>query len=119
MLGRAIATRARADGIVWFDFEQICDGPRGAIDYIEIARCYHTVFISNVPIIKHTETDRAHRFISLVDEFYDRNVNLILSAAAAPGELYPEGRRVFEFQRTVSRLEEMQSHEYLARSHKP
>ena len=110
---------ARADGIIWFRFEHICDGPRGTIDYIEIARCYHTVFISEVPVMGSHETDRAQRFISLVDEFYDRNVNLIISAAAAPGRLYPEGRRVFEFQRTVSRLEEMQSHDYLARKHLP
>ncbi|MEM7254270.1 MAG: cell division protein ZapE [Pseudomonadota bacterium] len=108
-----------ADGIVWFTFEALCDGPRGTADYIEIARYFHTVFLSNVPIIQKSESDKAIRFIGLVDEFYDRNVNLIVSAEASPIDIYPEGRHIFEYERTVSRLLEMQSREYLARKHVP
>ena len=119
VLGRPIPTVRRAEGVVWFDFAALCDGPRSASDYIEIARLYHTVFVSNVPIISPPERDRVQRLISLVDEFYDRNVNLIVSAEAAPDALYPEGIKRFEFERTVSRLEEMQSREYLARKHLP
>ena len=119
ILGRPIKTIRRADGVVWFDFEALCDGPRSAADYIEVARLYHTVFLSNVPVIQPAELDRAQRLIALVDEFYDRNVNLIVSAAATPSGLYAEGRKRFEFERTVSRLQEMQSREYLARTHLP
>ena len=119
ILGRPIETVRRADGVVWFDFEALCDGPRSAADYIEVARLYHTVFLSNVPVIQPAELDRAQRLIALVDEFYDRNVNLLVSAAATPSGLYAEGRKRFEFERTVSRLQEMQSREYLARTHLP
>ena len=117
VLGRPIATVCRAEGVAWFRFDQLCDGPRGAADYIEIARCFHTVLLSDVPVIGPRERDRARRFISLVDEFYDRQVNLVISAAAPPAGLYPRGRDAFEFQRTRSRLEEMQTREYLHREH--
>nr|VFJ46924.1 MAG: cell division protein ZapE [Candidatus Kentron sp. FM]VFJ47286.1 MAG: cell division protein ZapE [Candidatus Kentron sp. FM]VFK07150.1 MAG: cell division protein ZapE [Candidatus Kentron sp. FM] len=109
-----------ADGIAWFKFEDLCDGPRGTADYIEIARYYHTVFLADIPLLGSGDNEKALRFIHMVDEFYDRSVNLILSAAAPPwGLYYPEGRLAFQFERTKSRLEEMRSHEYLARKHLP
>ncbi len=117
--GRDIQARACAKGIVWFDFEQICDGPRSQNDYIEIARIYHAVLISGVPALGANTDDQARRFINLVDEFYDRSVKLVLAAESPLLELYSGGRLEFEFQRTLSRLQEMQSHEYLAREHKP
>ena len=117
--GRVIPTLREADGIVWFNFRAICDGPRGTADYIEIARCFHTVLISNVPVLDWQMENQARRFVNLVDEFYDRGVKLILSAAAPVLELYAGEKLKFEFQRTVSRLQEMQSHEYLERPHLP
>lgn len=117
--GRAITTIRCDDDIVWFEFSELCDGPRSQNDYIEVARMYHAVLISNVPVLGGSKDDQARRFINLVDEFYDRNVKLIISAAAPIVELYSGGRLDFEFQRTQSRLLEMQSHAYLARPHKP
>ena len=117
VLGRTLAARREAEGIVWFDFESICDGPRSQSDYIEIARCYHTVLVSGVPQFTQQLENQARRFIALVDEFYDRKVKLVLSAAVPPAQLYAGNLLRFEFQRTQSRLEEMQSHEYLAASH--
>ncbi len=117
--GRSLATRRLADGVVWFDFAEICGGPRNAADYIEIARCFHTVLVSGVPVLTGETENEARRFISLVDEFYDRNVKLILSAATALTTLYRGRRLEFEFRRTESRLTEMQSHDYLAREHLP
>ena len=102
---------------MWFRFDRLCDGPRGTADYIEIARCFHTVLLSDVPVIAPRERDRVRRFISLVDELYDRNVNLVMSAAAPPAGLYPGGLDAFEFERTHSRLEEMQTRRYLHREH--
>ncbi|MBT8421043.1 MAG: AFG1 family ATPase [Gammaproteobacteria bacterium] len=117
---RLIPTTRVADGIVWFEFANLCDGPRGTADYIEIARYFHTVLVANIPLLGQEDNEKALRFIHLVDEFYDRNVNLIISAARPPWELYyPEGRLAFQFERTKSRLEEMRSHEYLARKHVP
>jgi cell division protein ZapE len=115
--GRAIRARLCAKGISWFDFGDICDGPRSQNDYIEIARWYPTVIISDVPRFDAALEDQARRFIALVDEFYDRRVKLILSAATAIDELYAGSRLKFEFERTVSRLIEMQSGEYLASPH--
>ena len=115
ILGRQIPVRAIADGVVWFDFEALCDGPRGAADYIEVARLFHTVLLSGVPQFTKKDNDRAARFIALVDELYDHSVNLLVTAVAAPTELYVEGRHEFAFQRTVSRLIEMQSRDYLHR----
>ena len=117
VLGRPIATVRRAEGIAWFEFRELCDGPRGAADYIEIARCFHTVLLSGVPVIAARDRDRARRFISLVDELYDRQVNLVVSAAAPPAGLYPHGPDAFEFRRTSSRLEEMRTRDYLHREH--
>lgn len=117
--GRTIAVRHMAEDVVWFDFMAICDGPRSQNDYIELAREYHSVVISDVPGFGRDNDDQARRFINLVDEFYDRNVKLVLSAARPLVDLYGEGKLGFEFQRTVSRLLEMQSREYLARPHRP
>ena len=115
--GRSIKTVCCADGVVWFDFRDICDGPRGPADYIEIARMYQTVFISNVPVMEEVDNDRAKRFMTLVDEFYDRNVKLILTAASLPENLYAGKRLAKSFRRTVSRLQEMHTRNYLARQH--
>ena len=119
VLGRSIPCRKEAEGIVWFDFPQICDGPRSQDDYVELSRCYQTVIVSNVPRFTRTTENQARRFIALVDEFYDRRVKLILSAATPVASLYAGERVRMEFQRTRSRLEEMQSHDYLAAPHLP
>ncbi len=115
--GRQIKTIRCADGVVWFDFPAICDGPRGAADYIELARQYQTVLISNVPQLTDNDNDQVKRFMTLVDEFYDRNVKLILTAAEEPEALYTGARLAREFQRTTSRLQEMRTHDYLAKPH--
>jgi cell division protein ZapE len=114
---RAIPTRLCAKGIAWFDFAAICDGPRSPNDYIEIARWYPAVIISGVPQFDIELEDQARRFIALVDEFYDRRVKLIISAATAIDTLYVGERLGFEFERTMSRLIEMQSTDYLASPH--
>jgi cell division protein ZapE len=117
--GRIIEARRCGDGVAWFEFSVVCDGPRSQNDYIELAHVFQTILIGNIPQFDTTKEDQARRFISLVDEFYDRNVKLILSAESPILELYQGNRLIFEFQRTVSRLQEMQSHDYLAREHKP
>jgi cell division protein ZapE len=116
---RLIPYRRLDKGVVWFDFPAICGGPRSQDDYIEIAHEFHTVLVSNVPQFDGAREDEARRFIALVDELYDRAVNLMLSAAAPIDELYRGKRLPFEFQRTASRLVEMQSRDYLARPHRP
>lgn len=117
---RPIPAVRYADGIAWFDFKALCAQPRGTIDYIEIARCFHTVFIANIPKMGEDDKDKAARFIRLIDVLYDHNVNLVASADAAPAGLYTaRSPLAFDFTRTKSRLEEMRSHEYLARSHLP
>jgi cell division protein ZapE len=117
--GRPIALRRQSGDVAWFDFDALCEGPRGTADYVEIARDFHTVFVSGVPVFEDGRNDPARRFIALVDEFYDRNVKLVLSAHAPPEGLYRGERLAFEYARTRSRLAEMQSHEYLARPHRP
>lgn len=114
---RKIRTEQCADGVVWFDFSAICRGPRGPADYIEIARQFQTVLVANVPCMGRDMNDEARRFINMVDEFYDRNVKLFMTAEVAIEDLYQGQRLEFEFRRTASRLVEMQSHEYLARQH--
>ena len=114
---RPVETVRVAKGIVWFEFGELCDGPRSQDDYIEIARWYHTVIVSNVPVLDRDRENQARRFIALVDEFYERRVNLILSAAAPVDSLYQGRRLAFEFERTRSRLIEMQSRDYLASAH--
>ena len=116
---REIPARGVGDGVLWCGFDALCEGPRSQEDYIEIARQFHTVLISGVPILDREREDAARRFIALVDEFYDRGVKLLISAMADIDWLYRGMRLRFEFRRTVSRLQEMQSHEYLATPHRP
>ena len=108
-----------ADGksVIWFEFADICAGPRSQNDYIEIARSYQTVIVSGVPCFDATNENQARRFIALVDEFYDRRVNLVLSAAVGLENLYRGAKLGFEFERTASRLAEMKSAEYLHSAH--
>ncbi len=117
--GRAISVRKASDDVGWFEFRALCDGPRSQNDYIELAREFHTVLLANVERMGAANDDLARRFINLIDEFYDRGVKLIITAETPIEDLYRGGRLEFEFQRTCSRLLEMQSHEYLARPHKP
>jgi cell division protein ZapE len=117
--GRMLRARRVAEDVIWFDFAELCDGPRSQNDYIELAREYHTVLVGNMPQLGADKDDQARRFINLVDEFYDRNVKLVLAAAVPLERLYAGGRLSFEFERTRSRLLEMQSHDYLARPHRP
>jgi cell division protein ZapE len=116
---RRIAAKATGAGMVWFEFRDICEGPRSQNDYIELARLYHTIFISNIPIFTRGNENAARRFIMLIDELYDRNVNIVVSAAAPPAELYRGARLAPEFQRAASRLVEMQAQQYLAGQHRP
>ncbi len=117
--GRSIPTRRRADGIAWFDFTALCEGPRSQDDYIELARAFQAVIVSGVPVLGETHDNAARRFIALVDEFYDRRVKLILAAAVPVERLYQGTRLAREFERTRSRLLEMQSRAYLAAPHVP
>ena len=119
ILGRAVPTVRHAEGIAWFDFETLCAGPRSVADYIEIARDFHTVVLSGVPVLDDDRRDPLRRFIHLVDELYDRNVNLIVSSETSPEGLYLGRKLAGPFQRTRSRLVEMQSTAYLGRSHLP
>jgi cell division protein ZapE len=100
-------------------FDEVCRKPRSASDFIELGRVFQTVLLEGVPILDSNSEDAARRFINLVDEFYDRSVKLIITAESAPEELYRGSRLSFEYQRTLSRLLEMQSREYLAREHRP
>jgi len=117
--GRNFHARRRGDGVIWFEFDELCSKPRGSIDYIEIARSFNTVVISNMPQLSEENANEARRFITMVDEFYDRNVKLLLSAAVPVLDLYTGNNLGFEFERTASRLTEMQSYDYLARPHLP
>jgi cell division protein ZapE len=114
---RALRAVRYAQGAVWFSFEELCAGPRSVADYIEIARCFHTVLVSRIPRMDDAQNDWAMRFIRLIDELYERNVNLICSAEAAPEHLYTGMRLAEPFRRTTSRLVEMRSHDYLRRPH--
>ena len=111
---REIRAQRKAGGVVWFDFRELCMGPRSQNDYLEIASQFHTVLLSGVPHMPVNMASPARRFTWLVDVLYDRRVKLILSAAVPPEQLYTEGPLAHEFPRTVSRLQEMQSKEYLA-----
>ncbi len=115
--GRTITARRHARGVVWFDFGELCDGPRAKADYIELARRYHTVLIAGIPVFTIDDADIERRFTWLVDEFYDRRVKLIVSAAAAPEKLYPHAAGGDQFERTISRLTEMQTRDYLSEPH--
>lgn len=116
--GRGIRFHKFCDDIAWFDFDALCNGPRSQNDYIELSKLFHTVIVSDVPQMGRTNDDVARRFINMVDEFYDSSVKLIMSAEVPITDLYTEGRLSFEFQRTQSRLLEMQSKEYLAQEHR-
>ncbi|RDL45789.1 cell division protein ZapE [Marinomonas piezotolerans] len=117
--GRAIPLYKSYEDIAWFDIRALCDGPRSQIDYIEIAKLYSTVLISGLPQLDAARDDMARRFINLVDEFYDRHVKVIISADVAIPDIYTGTRLAFEYDRTVSRLLEMQSEEYLMLEHRP
>jgi cell division protein ZapE len=116
---REIPVRRESEGAIWFDFPALCEGPRAVADYIEIAQTFHTIFVSNVPQFTPQTDDAARRFIELVDEVYDRGVNLVLSAATPVIDLYDGERLRAEFARTESRLIEMQSEDYFSREHRP
>lgn len=115
---RSLSSIKLCEDVVWFSFEQICGGARSAADYVELAKMFHAVLISGLPQLDSARDDQARRLISLVDEFYDRNVKLILSAAVEIPQIYQGSLLKFEFQRTESRLLEMQSHAFLGRPHK-
>jgi cell division protein ZapE len=119
ILGRPVRFIRRSDGVIWLTFDSICDGPRSQDDYIELAREYQTVLVSEVPQFDVGLENQARRFIALIDEFYDRKVKLILSAAVPLDELYAGSKLVDVFERTRSRLTEMQSHAYFAAAHRP
>jgi len=114
---RQIPVKAWSGGIVWFDFDVLCLSPCSARDYTEIATFYHTVMISDIPAMDSSMDDAARRFVNLIDVLYDSNVNLVVSAAFEPEKIYSSDKLKFEFQRTSSRLQEMQSKKYLATEH--
>jgi cell division protein ZapE len=116
--GRELVSQRLGEGVIWFEFVELCDGPRSQNDYIELARCFHSMLLSNIPSLGRLQEDQARRFINLVDVLYDHNVKLIISAATPAEQIYTGTKNAFEFQRTVSRLQEMQSHDYLALAHK-
>jgi cell division protein ZapE len=118
ILQRDIPACYSADDVVWFSFAALCDSPRSAFDYVEIARLYHALILSGVPCLNDDNNDQARRFINLIDELYDRRVKLILAADCPLEDLYSGSRLSFEFERTRSRLVEMQSHDYLGRVHR-
>jgi cell division protein ZapE len=115
---RKIKVVRESENVIWFDFAALCEGPRSPADYVALASEYQSVIIANVPVFGVDADNSARRFISVIDEFYDRGVKVIISAAATPSELYKGEKLKFEFQRTASRLTEMQSEEYLARAHR-
>jgi cell division protein ZapE len=114
--GRTLVARKRAGSAIWFDFATLCDGPRSQRDYLEIARRFAIVFVSGIPRMDPGTADQARRFTWLVDILYDHRVKLLASADAPPEELYVAGPNAFEFSRTVSRLTEMRSREYMAQA---
>jgi cell division protein ZapE len=117
--GRELHAVIWTPGTAWFEFTELCVGPRSQIDYIELAHLFHTIFISNIPTFGPADEDAARRFIMLIDELYDRGVKIVVSAAAAPPDLYHGERLKFEFERAASRLIEMQTQRYLAGQHRP
>jgi cell division protein ZapE len=115
--GRDIPVPMAAGDVARFDFEDLCGKPLGPGDYLQIATLYDAVVITNVPTLGVENKDKARRFVTLIDALYDHRTMVVISAAAPPETLYPEGQGAFEFQRTVSRLMEMQSEEYLRSKH--
>jgi len=116
---RPLAYVGRSEGVLFVSFEDMCLSPRSAMDYTQVAREFHSVLLSDVPVMTVNMEDGARRFITLVDEFYDRNIKLAVVAEAGMEQLYSGSKLAFEFQRTLSRLIEMQSVEYLGREHRP
>jgi cell division protein ZapE len=116
---REIHTIACTQNVVWFEFNILCHTPRSQLDYLDIAQTFHTVFVSNIPKIASRDVNSARYLINLIDIFYDRRVKLILSSKVPLMEIYTEGELHFTFQRTSSRLLEMQSEEYLHLPHQP
>ena len=117
--GRDVPVKKRAGPVIWFDFDSLCRGNRASTDYIELSRRFSTLIIEGVPALDESDNDAARRFIHLVDECYDRGVKLIISAAGSIEQTYTGQRLAQPFERTVSRLIEMQSHDYLALPHRP
>jgi cell division protein ZapE len=118
IMGRKLAVIHRAPGVAWFDFATLCGGPRSQNDYLDLAHRFHTIFLSGVPRMGPDRASEARRFTWLVDVLYDHRVKLVISAACPAEELYVSGPQAGEFQRTVSRLVEMRSPEYLASAHR-
>lgn len=118
ILGRGIPVREDSGDVAWFEFAALCEGPRSANDFVELARCYHAVLLSNVPLLQDSISDQVRRFINLVDALYDCRVKLILSATVPLDALYEGSLLAFEFERTRSRLVEMQSEDYLQSEHR-
>ena len=116
---RLIPVRATAEGISWFDFTALCEGPRSKADYVELSRACHTVLLSNIPKLYSHQDDCVRRLIELIDEFYDRRVNVIVSAAGPPETLYTGSRLTLPFNRSTSRLMAFQSADYIALPHRP
>lgn len=114
---RNILAKQVTDTMAWFDFAALCQSPRAASDYLELALRYQAVFISDIPVLTEDSNDAARRFITLIDALYDHGVKLVISAAANPEYLYTGSRLAFEFQRCTSRLKQMQSSEYLHTEH--
>jgi cell division protein ZapE len=115
--GRSMQAKRRAGSTIWFAFEALCEGPRSQRDYLELARRFAVILVSGVPRMDRSRADAARRFTWLVDILYDHRVKLVLSADAVPEQLYPEGPNAQDFPRTVSRLAEMRSHDYMALAH--
>ncbi|MDB5800366.1 MAG: cell division protein ZapE [Rhodocyclales bacterium] len=119
LLGRKVKARRKAPGVIWFDFQALCGGARSQNDYLELAREHHTLLLSDVPVMTSNQGNEARRFTWLVDVLYDARVKFIVSAAAEADQLYRKGPNAQEFPRTVSRLMEMRTREYLAEPHRP
>ncbi len=118
ILGRELRALWVGDDVVWFEFAELCDGPRSAFDYVELAKLFHSMLITGIPVFDDARNDQARRFINLIDELYDRRVKLIASATAPIVALYVGTQLSFEFERCASRLLEMQSLDYLATAHR-
>ncbi|MBM3556928.1 MAG: cell division protein ZapE, partial [Alphaproteobacteria bacterium] len=115
--GRRLAVPVQAKGVARFAFAELCARALGAADYLELARSFHTLVLTDIPMLSPDKRNEAKRFVTLIDALYEHKVKLIAAAEAPPDRLYPEGDGSFEFRRTVSRLIEMQSADYLALAH--
>jgi len=117
LAGRTLAIAQAAGGVARLSFDELCVAARGAADYLALAEHFHTVLIDNIPRLQKDKRNEAVRFVTLIDALYEAKVKLLVTADGAPQDLYPSGDGAFEFERTVSRLMEMQSQEYLALAH--